>query len=397
MYVSGLNPVRYVAFCTPKCLLKITCIVCTGILPGLCYLYFCPEASARPLTPDRITRYTQELTDNIFYAQEGSINELPQINLSDVDYLYNLGRQFYSTVTSQQVNDCLVSRFQSDGARPYSEDRLLAATIQIKQVNAEVFAVFDGHSGSVAVEFIQRYFVAVLTEQLCERATLSDPDIYKALKETNKELNRRLYNHLGGNPGGTTASVALKINDLLYVSNVGDSRTILLNGDKTFIQCSEDANLMTEKTTTAQNPTMSRLGREAMLRAAMGGFSREQTIGQDDNGHWRLRNKKGELFVNMTSGFGDFECVPFITSKPKISGPYPIEPGSRLLMGSDGLFDGLTSCQCNQIANSEGVSVEQILWTLGCVAMGVFGAEHADNTSIQLVEFSNHSVQLPIS
>ena len=104
-----------------------------------------------------------------------------------------------------------------------------------------VFGVFDGNEGVAASKFMKYPNVSdhikAYIERLCELDDLTDENIMKGLKEC--------FRHLDINgpdaTARTTATVAIILNNRLWVVNVLNSRTILVKKDGTAIQASEDA------------------------------------------------------------------------------------------------------------------------------------------------------------
>ena len=107
----------------------------------------------------------------------------------------------------------------------------------------KLFGIFDGHSkdghdGIKAAQFVGSNFSSYLCSKLtltCKE-NLSDEGIFKALKECCKQLDADYKGK-----GGCTGTIALVINNSLWVANVGDSRTIFVKEDGAIVQASHDA------------------------------------------------------------------------------------------------------------------------------------------------------------
>lgn len=126
------------------------------------------------------------------------------------------------------------------GKRDSMEDEHLVTDISFKagasSLSAEIYGIFDGHGGSSASEFSKNHFADELKKSLekFNRNGLSEEGIFAAIKEAYLNLD----NAYKGS-AGSTANVAIILNNELWVANVGDTRAVLNNGG-TAIQLSED-------------------------------------------------------------------------------------------------------------------------------------------------------------
>ena len=116
--------------------------------------------------------------------------------------------------------------------------------VEDKTYPVQLFGVFDGHGGSWASRYVKLHLKEQLQETLTEFCfdRLTDESIWNALKITFVELHKGLAQwkdeqDLSHISGGTCATVAMILNEKLWVANAGDSRAILDNG----CQLSEDA------------------------------------------------------------------------------------------------------------------------------------------------------------
>ena len=116
----------------------------------------------------------------------------------------------------------------------------LHLTVGEQIVVAEVYAVFDGHGGSKAAQFLKnnlyKYMKEAFDSNTWER--LTEEGIFESLKECFIALNNDFYDI--AESGGSTAVVALIVNGKIYIANVGDSRAMLLVNGRV-IQLSKDA------------------------------------------------------------------------------------------------------------------------------------------------------------
>ncbi|XP_054875835.1 protein phosphatase 1K, mitochondrial isoform X1 [Poeciliopsis prolifica] len=117
------------------------------------------------------------------------------------------------------------------GQRKENEDRY-----QVSQINENTlyFAVFDGHGGSEAADFCEKYMKKFIKDILAEDDNLESA-LTKAFLEVDKALAKHLhfYPNEPGSNAGTTATVALLRDGIeLVVASVGDSRAMLCRKGK---------------------------------------------------------------------------------------------------------------------------------------------------------------------
>jgi protein phosphatase len=115
----------------------------------------------------------------------------------------------------------------AQGLRPNNEDRYLADT------NRDVFVVADGMGGqdqgeiasSMAVDIIPRAIRVYLDSEV-------DPShaVMQALLEANQAILNASHTQAAGRRMGTTAVLALRQDDQVYVAGFGDSRAYLIRG-----------------------------------------------------------------------------------------------------------------------------------------------------------------------
>jgi len=211
--------------------------------------------------------------------------------------------------------------------RPAQEDAYLISEFQIEQVDqapvqAYLFGVFDGHGGSKCANFISNHIVQELKTTFTYYSDLSDFAIYNSLKRVCVVLNQKWIDGVSHREqSGSTASMALIVNNTLWFFNVGDSRGIFCAGN-TVIQSSVDA-----------KPTDPHFLRGILKR---GGYI-SNTLG------WRLG---GTLAI--ARAFGD-KGAEGITARPKILKhalkDLNPEENNFLVIASDGLWDVFGSQQ----------------------------------------------------
>lgn len=128
----------------------------------------------------------------------------------------------------------------SVGRKRTQEDTSVADVFESGQKQMEVTAVFDGHGGTDSWSVFMK---ERLVQRLQEFVTMFNPDgitdagIWNALKLVTVYMSREYQNI----QGGTCANICLKIDNTLWVANLGDSRAILIDTEtKTTLQLGKD-------------------------------------------------------------------------------------------------------------------------------------------------------------
>lgn len=132
--------------------------------------------------------------------------------------------------------------------RPYNEDRVYAYHTQLKSeagydVQFSFFAVYDGHGGQSCSKYLSKELhLALIDEPLLIKNPVA------ALRKHILDLDSKFLNFYLENPSnteyqraGSCLNVVVIIEDMWYVANVGDWRSILsTKGGQTIYQLSKD-------------------------------------------------------------------------------------------------------------------------------------------------------------
>ena len=145
----------------------------------------------------------------------------------------------------------------AQGMRLQMEDSHIAShftvTINNTPVQIDITGIFDGHGGSGWSQYASQHIARHLEQNLeiWNPDGLNDTGIWNALKIALVDLDNDGPMIPTGQPAkpfinelkksGTTANIALRINDDLWVINLGDSRAILIDNRGYTRQISEDA------------------------------------------------------------------------------------------------------------------------------------------------------------
>lgn len=99
-----------------------------------------------------------------------------------------------------------------------------------------IFGVFDGHGGDQVAKYIKKNFASFLFEKL-KKLDINDiknlnSNLDKIIKKAYLEFDKDLYYKLKNNRPGSTAIVALIVNDNIFLINLGDSRGLIIKNKK---------------------------------------------------------------------------------------------------------------------------------------------------------------------
>ena len=210
---------------------------------------------------------------------------------------------------------CPFSSSSTSGQRQYMEDRMLIRSNLLDDKRASFYAVFDGHGGNNAADFCVEHMAEYLLQDPLLR---SNP--IEALVNVFQLLDKSFLAYANScfpaiNDGTTVISVLIK-DSTLYISNLGDSRAVLIQSDYTVVPLSDD-----HKPHRAD---------EVQRIQSLGGAVLFH------NGVWRVNG-----ILAVSRAIGDQLLKPYVSSVPDIQ----VKPISTLdhfiLLGSDGLFDVL--------------------------------------------------------
>ncbi|NGX53887.1 MAG: hypothetical protein K1000chlam4_00607 [Chlamydiae bacterium] len=123
------------------------------------------------------------------------------------------------------------------GGKTINEDAFCTETIKFKGTTGHFFGVFDGHGDrGRCAGFVADALPSCIKELLSKAEKLNETIITDAITQAIGQLEKKWDGE-----GGTTATCALKIEDHIYLINVGDSRTILVKKESVY-SLTEDAN-----------------------------------------------------------------------------------------------------------------------------------------------------------
>lgn len=111
------------------------------------------------------------------------------------------------------------------GGRPYMEDTFIASSRFIHGM--DVCGVFDGHGGDFVANYMRDRYEDILKEILKEN-TGSIPDmLYQSFKRVVEDIPKD-----ASMTCGSTALVALRYGEVIFIANAGDCRAVMNNGQE---------------------------------------------------------------------------------------------------------------------------------------------------------------------
>lgn len=266
---------------------------------------------------------------------------------------------------SVDVNGFDVGIASCQGRRGDMEDQDLAIAFKIKigsqEHNLSLFGIFDGHGGKKASAFVKTNLVHYLKEALEKEnpENLTDKGIFKALKKCFEKLDK---DYVGRD--GTTATIAVVMGEDVWVANVGDSRTLLVNNEGRATQASEDA-----------KPSIARYKEDIEKR------------GSSVSDYGRLAG-----ILAVARAIGDRDVVgkygmKAVSPKPKIT-RYSLDefPNGYIVLACDGLFDVTTTTRTGAAViqmSKEEASPENIA---ACLVHSAITNGSEDNVSVMAVK-----------
>ncbi|MHB1424524.1 MAG: PP2C family protein-serine/threonine phosphatase [Gemmataceae bacterium] len=229
------------------------------------------------------------------------------------------------------------------GLRPSNQDRFLADSTR------DVFLVADGMGGqehgerasSMAVDIIPRAVQVRLDSHVDPRQA-----VMQALLEANRAILHASRGQLSSRRMGTTAVLAVRQDDRVYVAGLGDSRAYLIHGDR------------------VEQLTIDHTVANAMLRN--GALTPEQAR-QSPYRHVLYK------FLGCADLSDSAEVHPFAP-----------EPSDRLILASDGLTNFVTTDDLRAGAARHGDPQE---WANELVALALERGSN-DNVTCVVVAFS---------
>lgn len=221
--------------------------------------------------------------------------------------------------------------------------------------------VFDGHGelGHVVSGFASKALPSLLFSHdgLHDRPKAAMEDAYDA---TQRQLEQELFQE--STQSGCTAVVAYLHRNRLIVGNAGDSRAVLGVRSDAAVGSRPTSNSATLRAVElSQDHKPSRPDERLRVQAAGGTVTQSRIpVATADGirmvklGPERVMDKTGSVGLAVSRSFGDLNLRPYITSKPEITDRRLGPNDQVIILGSDGVWDHISSQEAVDIAGQIG-------------------------------------------
>ncbi len=309
-------------------------------------------------TPHEGKKTVQEkLAFNLRWALIQQDQEMPKsirLHAAEVPSIWKKNEQTHHPLESEAIllHGRKIGIAFCQGPRPAMEDAHLATEIIFSigetEYRGEIFGVFDGHGGRKSVDFVRDNLISVFKSSLSQHnlIELTDEGIYAALRECFIQLDISCENF----KDGTTATVAFKIANKIWIANTGDSRG-LLSDNGIPIQMSQDAKLAEYRF----RKKITKLGGDIIWKKEKTPTHTMQNV-QRVQGILSVAGSIGDRYIKGKTGVC---CMP---PQPQIT-CYNLQDVRFVLLGCDGFFDVAATQQTVQMVEelrTAGESPEQI-------------------------------------
>ena len=228
-----------------------------------------------------------------------------------------------------------------DGFTKVNQDSFLVLQNEYNLKDFNVFCVMDGHgvNGHLVSRFVTKYFTTFFKKNKKMNSSNSNEDqIFYRLKKNDFDILKRAYRHaerdieknsdIDANFSGTTCVMVFQVGNRLLCGNVGDSRAILVKGDKV-IPLSID-----------QKPDDPEEGKR--IKENGGEISQYEEDGEK-SGPFRVW-QKGEVYpgIAMSRSIGDFIATKLgVIPEPKFIEEKIDKDCKFIVVASDGVWEFL--------------------------------------------------------
>ena len=297
-----------------------------------------------------------------------------------------------SPSTSSVVGGFRTGSYGDMGTRPYMEDFLLSRDLRLKGRNASrrpracLFAVFDGHSGEEAANYLQKNLAVTLESALNavseEVFLLTGEALDTLMKSTIAESFADLDEKLCATPSGVSGSCASSLvimDSRLYCSNLGDSRVVLCRGGKAVV-LSGDAH---KPTNLDEADRIQKSGGFLLKGRVLGGLAVTRSFGD-----WQYKNQAD---LRRMAGLSEGDAIsPLIIATPNINVELLKKIDDYVVLACDGLWGVLGNQEaCDFISASLSTHGDPYLAAKALAVHAVKEKGSADNVSILIVLFNN--------
>ena len=228
-----------------------------------------------------------------------------------------------------------------DGFTKVNQDSFLVLQNEYNLKDFNIFAVMDGHgvNGHLVSRFVTKYFTSFFKKNKKMNSSNANEDqIFYRLKKNDHDVLKRAFRHaerdieknsdIDANFSGTTCVMVFQIGNRILCGNVGDSRAIMVKGDKA-IPLSIDQK--------PNDPEESK-----RIKENGGEISQYEEDGEK-SGPFRVW-QKGEVYpgIAMSRSIGDFIASKLgVIPEPKFIEEKIDKDTKFIIVASDGIWEFL--------------------------------------------------------
>eukprot|EP00276_Gloeochaete_wittrockiana_P016059 CAMPEP_0184335046 /NCGR_PEP_ID=MMETSP1089-20130417/3675_1 /TAXON_ID=38269 ORGANISM="Gloeochaete wittrockiana, Strain SAG46.84" /NCGR_SAMPLE_ID=MMETSP1089 /ASSEMBLY_ACC=CAM_ASM_000445 /LENGTH=295 /DNA_ID=CAMNT_0026659521 /DNA_START=29 /DNA_END=916 /DNA_ORIENTATION=- len=213
------------------------------------------------------------------------------------------------------------------------------------------FAVYDGHGGRGAVEYVKDHLHVNFLEALANNPGDVAAAYRDSYKKTDDEIKKAAIH-----AGTTTVSVFLTVQDgvkKIYVANVGDARVILCHGDEA-IRLTHDHKATDED--------------EIQRIKDAGGF---------------VVNERVNGILAVSRSLGDSAMKDYVTGDPYTTDRDVTEIDSHIILACDGVWDVISDAEAMEIIKAAPTCQEAAVTLLRTSLR----KGSTDNISVMVIKF----------
>ena len=254
--------------------------------------------------------------------EESKVNALPNGRVKNVAYQSQAGKG-------------------EDGFTKVNQDSFLVLQNEYNLKDFNIFSVMDGHgvNGHLVSRFATKYFTNFFKKnKKMSSSNSSEDQIFYRLKKNDYDILKRVYRHaerdleknteIDANFSGTTCVMVFQVGERIICANVGDSRAIMVKGDKV-IPLSFDQK--------PDDPEESK-----RIKENGGEISQYEEDGEK-SGPYRVW-QKGEVYpgIAMSRSIGDFIASKLgVIPEPKFLEEKIDKDTKFIVVASDGIWEFL--------------------------------------------------------
>ena len=249
-----------------------------------------------------------------------------------------------------------------DGFTKVNQDSFLVLQNEYNLKDFNIFSVMDGHgvNGHLVSRFVTKYFTSFFKKNKKMNSSNSSEDqIFYRLKKNDHDVLKRAFRHaerdieknsdIDANFSGTTCVMVFQVGNRILCGNVGDSRAIMVKGDKA-IPLSIDQK--------PDDPEESK-----RIKENGGEISQYEEDGEK-SGPFRVW-QKGEVYpgIAMSRSIGDFIASKLgVIPEPKFIDEKIDKDTKFIVVASDGIWEFLDNDTVKNGACKELVKKATEFW-----------------------------------